>query len=158
MTKPGTAATASYLDTLLRYYEEEISGEAYFSGLCEFYTETEKVGLLAQIERKAARAVEPLLRNYGLVPAAAGELKKKGESHLARHRDLGWLEFMAYIVRRYPLYLDDFRALEAMAPVEDLPGLREMTGHEIAVIEFAEMELAGNPDSALPLRRYLSRG
>ena len=58
MTSPGSTMPPAYLDTLLRYYEEEISGEAYFYGLASFYQEIEKVNLLAEIERKAAATVE----------------------------------------------------------------------------------------------------
>jgi dimethylamine/trimethylamine dehydrogenase len=63
---------------------------------------------------------------------------------------------MTYIIKRYPGYLDDFKGLENMAPAEDLPALNILTDHEVAVIEFAKMELAGNPDSLLPLNRYLA--
>jgi len=57
-------------------------------------------------------------------------------------------------------YLDDFAGLENLAPAEDLPALILLTGHEVAVIEFAEMELAGDPDTAEAtpkLLRYLAR-
>ena len=63
---------------------------------------------------------------------------------------------MTYIIKRYPGYLDDFVGLENLAPAEDLPALSILTEHEVAVIDFAEMELAGNPDSLLPLNRYLA--
>ena len=39
-----------YLDTLLRYYQEEIIGEAYFYSLLEAFGESEKVTLLAQVD------------------------------------------------------------------------------------------------------------
>jgi dimethylamine/trimethylamine dehydrogenase len=63
---------------------------------------------------------------------------------------------MTYIIKRYPGYLDDFAGLENLAPAEDLPALNILTEHEVAVIEFAEMELAGDPDSMIPLNRYLA--
>jgi len=158
MTSPGSTMPPAYLDTLLRYYEEEISGEAYFYGLASFYQETEKVNLLAEIERKAAATVEPLLRKYGLVPAATEQLRRIGERHLSGHRGMSWNGFMEHIVQRYPLYLDEFHALEAMAPAEDLPDLQRMSAHEVAVIEFAERELEGSAQSTQPLRQYLSQG
>ena len=53
MDKP-TQASGEYLDTLLKYFEDEISGEAYFYGLAEHFAEREKTILLARVERRAA--------------------------------------------------------------------------------------------------------
>jgi dimethylamine/trimethylamine dehydrogenase len=145
-----------YLDTLLRYYEEEISGEAYFYKLVEAFGESEKVTLLARMERSAAQTIEPLLEKYNLGPINEAQLKDIGEREVSSHQGFSWKQFMTYIVERYPLYLDEFYALEAMAPAEDLPFLQALTEHEIAVIEFAEHELAGKPDSVQPLKLYLA--
>ncbi len=155
MTPGQTQAHPDYLDTLLRYYEEEINGEAYFYGLAEHFSERDKTALLARAERVAARAVEPLLEKYGLRPRPESELFDEGREHIARHRDYAWHDFMAYIVERYPGYLDDFKALEKMAPPEDLPALARLTEHEVVVIKFAQKELAREPDSTAPLLRYL---
>ena len=150
-------ATRHYLDTLLRYYEEEISGEAYFYGLLDAFGESEKVTLLAQMERRAAQTIEPLLEKYDLGSVNEERLKDLGASEVASHQGFSWMQFMAYIVERYPLYLDEFHALEAMAPPADLPLLQELTEHETAVIEFAERELAGKSSSLQPLKLYLAQ-
>ncbi len=63
---------------------------------------------------------------------------------------------MTHIVERYPLYLDEFTALEQMAPEDDLPALQRLTHHEVAVIDFAHMEIAGTPASLEPLLEYLN--
>jgi hypothetical protein len=52
-----TQASKEYLDTLLKYFEDEISGESYFYGLAEHFAEREKTILLARAERRAAAAV-----------------------------------------------------------------------------------------------------
>ena len=52
-----TQASKEYLDTLLKYFEDEISGESYFYGLAEHFAEREKTILLARVERRAAAAV-----------------------------------------------------------------------------------------------------
>ena len=145
-----------YLQTLLRYYEEEISGEAYFYALAEHFAEREKLILLARIERRAAEAVRPLLEKYGLTPRDESVCHSEGKGHLEIHKSYSWEEFMTYIVERYPGYVEDFRALEQMAPIEDLSALNVLTDHEIAVIDFAKKELAGNLDSTTPLYLYLA--
>ena len=144
-----------YLQTLLRYYEEEISGEAYFYALADHFAEREKVILLARIERRAAEAVLPLLEKYGLTPRDESVIHSEGRSDPELHQSHSWPEFMTYMVKRYPGYVEDFRALEQMAPVEDLTALNVLTDHEVVVIDFAEKELAGDPDSLAPLLKYL---
>ena len=149
-------ATDNYLKTLLSYYEEEIEGEAYFYGLVEHFEEQEKLTALASVERRAAESVVPLLEKYELVPRDESELKIRGEGYVGRHASFDWFEFMTYMVNRYPGYLEDFTALEKMAPEEDLYALNNLTEHEVAAIEFAKRELAGDPDSLAPLRDYLN--
>ena len=110
------------------------------------------------VERRAAESVVPLLEKYELVPRDESELKTRGEGYVGRHASLDWFEFMTYIVNRYPGYLEDFTTLERMAPEEDLYALKNMTVHEVAAIEFAKRELAGDPDSLAPLYDYLDPG
>ncbi len=42
-----------------------------------------------------------------------------------------------------------------MAPSEDLYALKALTEHEVAAIDFARKELAGDSDSMAPLLQYL---
>ena len=133
-----SAASPEYLDTLLRYYEDEIRGEAYFFALAEHFEEREKMILLGKVERRAAEAVVPLLQKYGLEPRDESIIHAEGNSHLWGHETYTWAEFLTHIVNRYPGYLDDFNGLEAMAPSEDLYALKVLTEHEVAAIDFAK--------------------
>ena len=155
MVEKNISVSDKYLQTLLTYYEEEISGESYFYGLAEHFCEKEKTILLAKIESVAAKAVEPLLIKYNLVARDAKLLHQEGLSHVEKHQSYSWNQFMSHIVKRYPGYLDEFSSLEAMAPMEDLPALKRLTEHEIVVIDFAHKELAGDQDSLDPLIGYL---
>jgi dimethylamine/trimethylamine dehydrogenase len=159
----GEQGTGSeeYLVTLLRYFEEEIMGEAYFYGLAEQFDkshEREKLSLLAQVERRAAEAVRPLLEKHGLAPRADSELKPIGEAWIEQRRFANWDALMTDMSVRYRVYVDDFEALEAIAPGEDRQALNVLTEHEVVTIEFAEMEVAGDSDSLAPIRRYLAAG
>ncbi len=150
---------SGYLDTLRLYYEEEIMGEAYFYGLAEHFNgpgEREKLILLAEVERHAAETIRPLLQKHNLLPRTDKELKPFGQKWVDQHGQWSWNELMTDIVVRYPDYLDDFAALENMAPKEELPPLKILTEHEVVAIEFANREVAGDADSTEPLRRYLA--
>ena len=152
--------SAVYLKTLLEYYEEEVMGVAYFKGLAEHIdggAERGKLTLLAEVERRAAEAVRPLLEKHGLVPRDESVLESLGASHVERHQGYSWTEFVAYMAARYPAFVDDFEGLERLAPEDDLPALKLLTDHEVVAIEFANKEIAGDPDSLAPLREYLDR-
>ncbi len=153
------ARPSGYLDTLLLYFEEEIMGEAYFYGLAKHFDgpgEQKKLKLLAEVERYAAETVRPLLQKHELAPRTEAELKPLGEVWVERHRHWDWTELMTDMSVRYPGYVNDFEILEKMAPDEDLPALKILTDHEVVAIEFANKEIAGDPDSVEPLRRYLA--
>ena len=152
---------AVYLETLLRYYEEEIMGEAYFRGLADHIggpRERDKLALLAAVERRAAEAVQPLLQKHGLRSREESLLKSLGLADVERHRHFSWGELMAHMAESYPAYIDEFEALERLAPEADRPALERLTQHEVVTIEFAEKEIAGEPDSLTPLRAYLAHG
>ena len=155
MSNADIQPSSIYLETLLSYYEDEIRGEAYFYAQVEHFSEPEKVILLARIERRAAEAIKPLIEKYGLIPRDESIIKREGQSYLDRHKSYSWPEFMAYMVKRYPGYVDEFLALERIAPVADLPALNRLTNHEVAVIDFAQKEIAGDPGSMTPLLQYL---
>ena len=153
-------ASQKYLDTLKLYYEEEIEGEAYFYGIAdrlEDPDQKEKMRVMAQVETYAAAAVAPLLEKYSLTPRSAEELHASGRKQ-AEGSSTDWGELIAGMQKTFPGYIDDFEGLEAMAPPEDLPALKVLTAHEVAAIDFLELEAANAPDSAAPMHHYLATG
>ena len=147
-----------YLPTLLRYYEEEVMGEIYFFEL-GFHFDSDVVRrhfrLLSRVERHAANMVEPLLEKYNLQPRSVHTLAHLGSESVKRHQDYNWGEFVDYMLKRYPLFMDDFHYLENLAPVKDRPYLQALSQHELAAIEFAEREFAGDRTSEDALKTYL---
>ena len=156
---PNHMLDPNYLPTLLRYYEEEVMGETYFLGLgalSESSSVRDKFDLLSRVERHAASMVEPLIDKYQLNPRSQAELETLGRADVEEHQEHTWDEFVAYVLERYPLYMDDFHGLENMAPGDDLPFLKALSEHETAVIEFANREAASDPRSIEPLTDYLA--
>ncbi|MEM6679590.1 MAG: hypothetical protein AAF675_17130, partial [Pseudomonadota bacterium] len=152
------AATPAYLDTLQLYYEEEIMGEAYFEAMAERFdlpAQKEKMRLLAEVERRAAAYVRPLIERHGLKPRNRAALIAIGQGHAAAETG-DWELLLAEMRRTYPGYIDDFERLEAMAPPGDRPALALLTEHETAAIAFLDAESEGTTDSTVPLRRYIA--
>lgn len=147
-----------YLETLVQYYEEEVEGEAYFAEAAKAYEDPltrEKLELLAECERHAAEAVEPLVKKYGLTPKNAAQLQDSGRKD-AQATEISWAKMVEGMNQTYPGYLDDFKGLEALGPAEDQQRLNFLTEHEVAAIEFLRLEAIDPTNSVAPLRKYLA--
>jgi dimethylamine/trimethylamine dehydrogenase len=154
----GTRPKQTYLDRLLRAFEEEIGGEAYYAGLAAHFDEPgagEKLDLLAQIERRTAEILHPLIERYGLVARDDATIKALGAAKVAEHGAGSWSDYMTWMVRGLPVFVSEFEELEDGAPEADRAALALLTRHEVAAIEFAERELGGDPDAVAPIRAYL---
>ncbi|MGO1120418.1 oxidoreductase [Rhodovibrionaceae bacterium A322] len=159
LSSPQAKPSQAYLDTLCRYYEEEVAGEAYFHAVSERFENPEersKMTLVAEVETVAAESVYPLIQKYGLTPKSKEELQSEARQAAAGASSV-WQDHVAEMMRTFPGYVEDFEALEAMAPAEDLPRLKLLTEHEIAALEFLEREKAGKAQAVGPLLAYMGR-
>jgi dimethylamine/trimethylamine dehydrogenase len=148
----------TYRETLLRYYEEEIAGEAYFRALAARLpapAHKHAMTLLADVEAHCAAIVAPLLARHGLNAKPAADLIAEGRAD-AESGPQDWDGLIARMRATFPGYIADFLRLEAMAPVADLPVLKRMTEHEVVAVAFLEAEAAGAADATAPLERYLA--
>jgi len=152
-----TRASAAYRDTLCRYYEEEIEGEAYFAELarrCADPLARHRLHLLAEVERHAAGAVAPLIARHGIVPKERAALIASGIAE-ARAAPARWSDLAAEMRQSYPGYVEAFLALEALGPADDRARLAFLTGHERAALDFLHRDAAGEAGAEAPLHRYL---
>lgn len=159
MKSNGALPSAEYLDTLRRYYEEEVEGEAYFYAIADKFDDVDerrKMSLVAEVETFAAASVKPLLDKYGLTPATPEALGEAGRKAAANTSDK-WTDHVREMTDTFPGYVDDFLALEALAPVEDLPRLKILTEHEVAAIDFLDREAKSQGNSEAPLLAYLGK-
>lgn len=153
------AATETYLETLLLYYEEEVEGEAYFRALSERFSDPDhktKLALLAEVEAHTAKGVAPLIAKYGLVPRLTARLVESGVTE-AGATQADWGALLAEMTETYPHYVDAFERLEAMGPPEDRQALSFLTGHEVAAMAFLALETSLSRDSTVPLHTFLAR-
>ncbi len=153
-TKPNRA----YLDRLLQAFEGEIRGETYFADLAPHFDEPGtggKLALLSQLERRTAETLRPLIERHGLPVRDENALRPQAAPMVADHGAESWTGYMTRMIKDFSPYVDEFQALEAKGPSEDRPALARLTRHEECIIEFAKAELAGEPDSTAPIRKYL---
>lgn len=150
----------TYHDRLLQAYEGEVIGYAFFSRIAsatEAADEKRKLHFLAGLEKRTADALAPLIERYNLTPRSKGDLTVEGYADAAKYAGLDWTAINARFVAEFPPYVDDFLATEALAPDEDLRLLKLITSHEIALIAFAQEEVAGSEFGMGHLQSYFAQ-
>jgi len=150
--------TGSFLDLISRAWEDEIATETYYRCLADRHSgrAAELFRLLATVERATADLIAPVLTRLPVAPASADELARRGEEEAAADAHLSWPAFLDLVVETYPAFVIEFEALERLAPEIDRELTRRLTWHEASIIEFAGLELAGDPDPVAPIRDYLT--
>ncbi len=112
---------------------------------------------MGEVERYAVAAGARLLANENLIARDAAVLQASGHKQ-AQNVMADWPALISEMRRTFPDYMPEFRAIEDLAPPQDLPQLKMLTAHEIATIAFLEAEAKGDPDSDAPLINYLRTG
>ncbi len=133
-------------------------GEAYFLALADCLESgrcREKLKLLAEVEHEAARSIAGLLDKYALTPRPPAVLADLGAEQAKAHADMRWRDYLRFMIDTFPRFIDQFKALEAIAPTADKPALERLTEHEILTIEYARRALRDDRDSAAILHDYL---
>ena len=139
-----------YKQQLLESYEDEVSGEAYFENLVQYYGEPEqkrKLLQLSRLEQQTAARLNPLLDRYELKPQTVDELHRQGRDEARVDGKRSWRELMAFFKNDYLKYIDQFKAMENAGSEQDRSALQALTQHEVALVEFVTRELAGDTNS-----------
>jgi hypothetical protein len=140
-------------------YEEEISGEAFFAELGRQLggRAAEVLSLFSEIEHVTAVTVAPLIQRYDIAHRSRADLVTEGKQEAAELKAIGWTDFLMRLVNDYPAYVSEFEALRDGAPPEERTILQLLVEHEVALLDFARLELAGTEDATAPLTAYLAR-
>lgn len=147
-----------YAAAIVLAYEEEISGEAFFQHLASFYSARQRQAmlLLAEVERLTAISARPLIERHGLTTADPVALHIQGKASAEALRGTSWDALISGMVRNYPAFVLEFEQIERLAPAADRVLTRVLIEHEVAAVEFAELEAAGDGQSLRPLEAFIA--
>jgi hypothetical protein len=101
----------------------------------------------AALERETANRLIGLLQKYQLTPSAQATLEQRGALDARMTAAGDWSLLMHQSIKSYAVYVEEFKALEAMGPPEDQPILAALTAHEVQLIEWMQAKervLAGS--------------
>jgi hypothetical protein len=130
-----------YIFQILEAYEDEVAGAAYFDGLALAYPQQSAfLERCAALERETVTQLSALLQKYQLTPRAQTMLEERGLLDARRDAGSDCKKVMQQSIKLYAGYVAEFKALEAMGPVEDQRILAALTAHEIQLIEWMRAE------------------
>jgi hypothetical protein len=140
-------------------FEEEISGEGYFTGLAAQFSgrPREALLLMVRMERVTVAALRPLIARHGIPTADDATLFAQGAAEAAAQAGITWEALTRRMAEAYPAYMEEFDQLLRLAPAADQAPAALAAEHERALIEFAQREAAGDPASLAPMAQFLAR-
>ena len=147
-----------YLVELMRSYEGEVAGEAYFEELAQWHDDVARSVLerFALVERITASALHPVVARHGIVVADREELRRRGVANAAQERSIAWSDLIVEMCEFYPRYVREFERMLAIAPPEDRPVVQLLLDHEVALVETAVGVRSGRADALAPVERFLA--
>ena len=141
-------------------FEEEISGETYFAALSAAEPDPRHAAIfakLARIEAETVRALRPVAKVLGLAPVDEAAVQRKGRVSARNRKGRPFADFIAHIAQDYPAYVDEFVQLCELSPPEAKDLAQLLVDHEVAMIDMAQIVLAGEGDPHAPLDAYLHK-
>ena len=155
-----TRQFTNYIEALKLFYEEELNGLGYFEELSSYYKDNLKkaLNLMKEIEVIVVNHLQPLIKKYKLQKnkAEINYFILEGKKEAKLKKGIVWKEFLASIIKTYPLYMDEFEQIINLAPYSDKEFLKLLYEHERVFIDFAQEDIDSNPASLSLLERFIS--
>jgi hypothetical protein len=132
----------------------EMLGEAMTSALAEAAETPEqhyKWASLLQLESETKVRLRAFAAGIGASVLEDEDRRRQGIERAEAMAGMSWAEAMASFRDLVAPAVGWYRKLEAMGPDADKPMLRAALAHEVALLDFLDAELRGEPDAIAPV-------
>ncbi len=149
-----------FVTYLIERFQGEVYGEAVFVGLAEAEPDPEarwKWRVLETLERETKEYLDRALRARGHEVKPSEESWAQGLKFGKRLATVPRPVFMAGFRSEVLKFVAEYEAAEALAPADGRTVAQRVTAHERAILDFADLELAGRGnESAAPVLALLA--
>ena len=145
-------STYEYEQELVRRYQTEVMGEAYFNRLMSYFDapdEKYKWAVMLQLETETKARVRSLMMNLGMDVAESEESRRTGISMAKEMRGKNWLDAISVFRDLALALLEDEKRIAAKAPPEYRSYAESMILHGQCFFDVAELELSGKSQISL---------
>jgi hypothetical protein len=132
----------------------EMLGEAMTSALAEAAETPDqryKWASLLQLESETKVRLRAFAAGIGASVLEDEDRRRQGIERAEAMAGMSWAEAMASFRDLVAPAVGWYRKLEAMGPDADKPMLRAALAHEVALLDFLDAELRGEPDAIAPV-------
>jgi hypothetical protein len=141
-----------YEQELIRRYQTEVFGEAYFNQMISHFDAPEqkyKFAVMLQLETETKARVRALMLKMGIDVTESHESRDMGTNMAQEMRGKDWAEAISAFRDLAIKLLKEEKAIAAKAPPEHRSYAESMVAHGQCYFDFTELELGGKSDVSL---------
>lgn len=145
-------STYEYEQELVRRYQTEVMGEAYFNRLMSYFDapdEKYKWAVMLQLETETKARVRSLMMNLGMDVTESEESRRTGISMAEEMRGKKWPDAISAFRDLALTLLEEEKEIAAKAPPEHRSYAESMISHGQCFFDFTELELSGKSQVSL---------
>lgn len=131
---------------MVELYQGELMGEVFFENMLSYFEEPDKqykISVMLQLETETKARLRPVMMLLGLDLSEQNESRKIGLEMASALKGLSWQGAMEMIRDAVKPFVERYKEIAADAPSEHRELAESMVIHEKSLLDFAELELAG---------------
>jgi hypothetical protein len=126
----------NYVEALREHYCEEYMGKIYYNYLYQIFSDKYVLYLLSQVEKLMYKLLYPIIQKNNIININYYELYKLAIIEGKLHSILTWENYSEYVKNNFYIYVEEFKDLYNMAPLEDKPIIKKLIDHEKIIINY----------------------
>jgi hypothetical protein len=141
-----------YEEELIRRYQTEVFGEAYFNQMLSQFDAPEhkfKAAVMLQLETETKARVRAMMLSLGMDVKESQDSREIGTNMAEEMRGKPWLDAISEFRELAIKLLDEEKEIAAKAPSEYQAYAQSMVAHGQCFFDFSELELNGESDVSL---------
>jgi hypothetical protein len=131
---------------MVELYQGEVLGEVLFDHMLSYFEEPDKqykISVMLQLETETKARLRPTMMLLGLDLNGQSESRKNGLEMANALKGLSWRDAMVLISDVVKPVVERYKEIADVAPPEHRRLAESMVIHEKSILDFADLELAG---------------
>ena len=137
---------------MVELYQGEILGEVLFDQMLSYFDQPEqqyKIAVMLQLETETKARLRPAMIQLGLDLAEQPQFRNMGQEMADALKGKSWQQTIIMIRDVVKPAVERYREIAASAPAQYQALANGMVNHEQSIVDFAELELAGEGERSV---------
>lgn len=145
-------ASDAFKQGMIELYQGELLGEVFFENMLSYFKEPDqqyKISVMLQLETETKARLRPVMMLLCLELGEQNDSRKMGLDMANAMKGLSWQSAMEMMRDAVKPFVGRYREIAAEAPPEHLELTEYMVLHEQSLLDFTELELAGEDNKSV---------